>query len=121
MYAAAKWALYFCQHVLCRVLQLALEDFGLAAGDAAGQFLEDNRLAPDLAAGRSIVAPYVDNGNIMAWERRDADKIRDCVVDVLRRCGLAHRVECSGDSVWDVIGIRLNMPRRILSSKPARM
>lgn len=55
--------------VRCRwagVLQLALGDYGLTAGDAAGQFLEDNRPAPDLAAGLPIVASYADNGNIMA-------------------------------------------------------
>ena len=122
--AFCQWAestLYFCQLVLGRVLQLALEHFGLAADDAPSKFLEDNRSAPDLAAGRPIDAPRVDNGNILARGRQDADKIRERVVDMLRRFGLAHRAECSGSGAWDVISVRLNMARKNLCRKPARM
>ena len=42
---------------------------GETRATVVGQFLEDKRPAPDLAAGRPIFAPYVDNGNILAWDR----------------------------------------------------
>ena len=87
---------FFCYSVAIRILVLASIAFGLSAEDAAGQVVVEGRRAPRLGKSRPVLAPYVDNLNVVLYDREDYVRFRDALRSVLTLFRLAFRFECEG-------------------------
>ena len=70
-----SWALYLCHSALTSaMLEAAVRFGGLSSHDeAAEQIVRDRAPAPLLRRGRPLLAPYVDNGNAIAWDREESN------------------------------------------------
>lgn len=83
--------------------------FGVPMDIAEAQVLLDRRSAPRLRAHLPVVAPYIDNANWIAADSSDLDRITQARADVLGSVGLKFRVEQSGVSRMDVIGLSVDL------------
>ena len=73
-----SWSLWLCQNALVDAMVASeVARTGQPRPDVEARVLVDHRPAPLLAPGKPILAPYVDNGIIIAWspdESRDANR-----------------------------------------------
>jgi hypothetical protein len=67
--------MYYCQQVLVAAMHLAGLRFGLSESSVGERFLVDNVTAPELGPGLPMFAPYVDNANVLVWDRRDGGEV----------------------------------------------
>ena len=116
----ASWSLYFCHAVIARAMVVAAQVLGLSGNDATHQLVIDGRPSPKLGPNRPILAPYVDNLNVVAWDQRDLDIYLRALCDILDRWKLSYRIECAGATRWNTLGIVLDAERRLVYNKPFR-
>ena len=94
---------------------------GLDVTEVAKHLVVDGAVAPLLELGRILLAPYVDNANVIA------STLDECRAYVHALCGLfdcwniSYRIECDGATTWGTIGVILDAGRRLVYSKATRM
>ena len=88
-----NWALYFCNEALSDAMRAVLRCVGLP------DILLGDRQQPPLFSKKSpLMAPYVDNGNIIAADFDQGKRCFDLLVGELRRRGLVLRDLVEGSS-----------------------
>ena len=115
------WALHFCHSVLSSAMVTSeCLRTGRCRDEVEMTVLHDKRPPPPLRPNAPILAPYVDNANIIAWDEDDATAAVLHLELHLASMGLAtHPAEVALE-VADVVGVRLDMKRRLIYNKPAR-
>ena len=111
-----SWALYFC-HAAC---QSACER-GLARCGLPAVSLADWTPAPFLSAHSAVVAPYVDNANVVAGSKAVASKVLEAVKLELEMLGLAMHDEMEPTQDMEMVGRHFDGKRRMLLPRWRRM
>ena len=114
------WSLFFCHSAATRILVLAAMSFGLTSEAAAEQVAVEGRPAPQLGKRTPLLAPYVDNLNIILYDREDYESFKSALASVLVLFGLAFRFECDGETAWTTLGVVLDVGQRVLYGRPLR-
>ena len=111
-----SWALYFCHSACQSACERALARCGLPAVS-----LGDWTPAPFLATHSAVVAPYVDNANVVAGSKSVATKVLDAVKLELELLGLAVHDEMVPTQDMEMVGRRFDGKRRMLLPRWRRM
>ena len=95
------------------MLEAAVRFGGLSSHDeAAEQIVRDRAPAPLLRRGRPLLAPYVDNGNAIAWDKEESIRFHHCLVDVLTERRFVLKDLFEADPRLDMVGVVFDGPRR---------
>ena len=113
------WALFLCHSALTHAMIDAVLRWGAVCDrdDAASLLLRDRAPAPTLERGRPLLAPYVDNGNVLAWSGDESQLAFDHLFAVLSERGFVLKDLVARERLFDMIGvtwvadIRLWVPR----------
>ena len=116
-----EYFFFFCHYVCTRCFLDTHRALGVPAAEAADLVLVDGRRGPDLRPGRPILAPYVDNFNVLAWGQSDLGIVLGAVCRWLDDAKLAYRTECPGSVVSDLVGLIVDMEQLFVTNKYDRM
>ena len=94
---------------------------GMSPCDAERQMVVDGRPPPVLGVGKPLLAPYVDNCNCICWDEQDCVQYLGLLESILQRYGLAYRVECSGASRFDTLGLTIDLQQQCIVNKASRL
>lgn len=83
------------------------------------QLLVDRRPPPELLPGRPVLAPYVDNGNLLCWSPSESHKVYQALAAEMRTRGLAFKGEFVGMREAECLGLHLD-GRRLFVAQPQR-
>ena len=110
------WALFFCHEALSQASLAAQRRLGWPA-----HLVSDKSPPPPLTRGTAVVAPYVDNGNIVGGSATASAALLAELVRELETIGFVcrDRVEPTQD-VYEMLGLILDRRRRVLRPKPSR-
>ncbi len=81
----------------------------------------DRQQGPWLASRAPVLAPYVDNVNMIALGPASGDKLFTAVLEELRRRRLVLRDLMYGEPVIEFLGMVLDRPRRLLRHSDKRL
>ncbi|CAK0829145.1 unnamed protein product, partial [Prorocentrum cordatum] len=87
---------------------------------AKAQLLRDGQPAPRLAKGRPVAAPYVDNGNLLCFDREDAAVFYASMVAVLSERGFTLRDNVECDANLDMVGFELQGAKFVWRQRRSR-
>ncbi|CAK0822447.1 unnamed protein product, partial [Prorocentrum cordatum] len=87
---------------------------------AKAQLLRDGQPAPRLAKGRPVAAPYVDNGNLLCFDREDAAAFYGSMVAVLSERGFTLRDNVECDANLDMVGFELQGAKFVWRQRRSR-
>ena len=101
------WALFLCHSSLTSAMIDSVLSWGQVTSrdDASTLLLRDRHPAPVIAPGRPILAPYVDNGNVLAWNSDDSQLAFDYLVEELGRKGFYLKDLVVRERLFDMIGV----------------
>lgn len=88
---------------------------GSTGQDVRLRVLHDGRKAPVVRKTFPVLAPYVDNANLLCWDEEDARDSLRALHEELDRRGFLYRNEEVASRQADVLGLRLERAREILS------
>jgi hypothetical protein len=111
-----SWSLYFCNECISSCMRAALTKHGLPP-----VLVGDRQQGPLLSRRGPVLAPYVDNVNLIAVGRQHGDALYEAVVSELRSRGLVLRDFVQGETVFDFLGLTLDGPRRVLRHSDKRL
>lgn len=102
-----SWALYFCHSLLTSAMLDAAVRFGGLADreEASRQLVRDRAVPPVFGPRRPLLAPYVDNGNAIAWNAQESVEFHGILVGILEDLGFELKDLISGDAVFDMVGV----------------
>ena len=110
-----SWALFFCHDAVSEAMKTALLRSGLPpvlVGDIQRPAYF-NRAAPALA-------PYVDNANVIAQNRKSGDRVFHFMVEELSKKGFVLRDEICATTRFEFLGMVLDGDRGVLHHTPRR-
>ncbi len=67
-----------------------------------------------------ILAPYVGNANVLAWDRSELDKVMATFQLLIRQAKIAYRVEVEGACSFDVVGRRVRLGATVVRNAARR-
>ena len=116
----SSWLLYFCHGLLTEAMlegearrhQKPREEFRY-------RLVQDRCEAPRLAAEFPILAPYVDNANLLFRGKRQAQEALSSLKKVLDEEGLRYREEFEAVSALESVGLVLDGPTLEIRNKPS--
>jgi hypothetical protein len=100
------WILYFCYSALTHAMVASeAAPRGISEELAATQVLRDRAIAPRVLRGRRVLAPYVDDGLIIGFDKDDAVEAEDALCQELEKRGLLYKVEWEGRREMEALGV----------------
>lgn len=117
------WSLWFCQDVLADTMVTAeSQRRGVSKEEVENtQLLVDRRPPPSLRPGRPILAPYVDNGNLICWSASESREVYQSLAAETRRRRLAFKDDFEGELEVQVLGLHLDGRRLLLRNRDVRV
>ncbi|CAK0870751.1 unnamed protein product [Prorocentrum cordatum] len=98
-------ALYICHSALTdAMVESLVRAMRCDSALAEAQLLRDGRPAPRLAKGKPVAAPYVDNGNLLCFDREDVSIFHESMATVLCESGFTLRGNVECDPNLDMVG-----------------
>ena len=88
---------------------------------AGRTLLQDRRRAPRLSWHAAVLAPYVDNTNLLCSGRRPGGRALLFLKQVLDEHGLKYREEFESVETLESVGLLLDGPSREIRNKPQRV
>ena len=117
-----SWAVFFCQDVLLQRCRRADALFlGLSGIPSCPRIVVDRSRVSPLAKGKVWWLPYVDNGNVWAWDQEDAKEALRCLALAFDEVGLRYKVECAACSRGECIGYDFDTAGRAVRNKASRI
>jgi hypothetical protein len=119
---AWAWSLWFCHESLVdAMVEAELSKTGRTMEEIREtQVLRDREPPPKLRSGRPILAPYVDDGNLIAWSVSEARDCYEQLLGVLHRRHFATKDLVNGERELTVIGLHFDARARIIRNKSSR-
>ncbi|CAK0838390.1 unnamed protein product [Prorocentrum cordatum] len=115
------WALFICHSALTdAMVESLVRVMRCDRGLAEAQLLRDGQPAPRLAKGRPVAAPYVDNGNLLCFDREDAAVFYGSMVAVLSERGFTLRDNVECDANLDMVGFELQGAKFVWRQRRSR-
>ena len=111
-----SWALFFCHSALQEAGKRALVSCGLPPVTLA-----DWEPSPKFTRSSAVVAPYVDNGNVIAGSPEVAEKVLGALVRELEDLGFKCHERVDPTPHFEMVGRVLDGERRCLRPKATRM
>ncbi|CAK0803468.1 unnamed protein product, partial [Prorocentrum cordatum] len=104
-----SWGLYICRSALTDGLIVAVGRMMACSREVAErQLARDGFPAPCLSKGRPVIAPYVDNGNVVRYDVADAKQVYKEMVSELVSRGFTLRDLVEFDEDLDMVGFVLS-------------
>lgn len=104
-----SWSLFLCQQVLEEQMILSeMGRTGQSRAEVGERVVRDRRPVGRVAPGLPLLAPYVDNANLLAWSPGDATSAVDALGLQLHCVGLVYRVEARGTKSLESVGLWVN-------------
>ena len=117
-----SWSLLFCHSLLTEgMLEAVSRSYGGCRADYRNRVLRDRQLAPKLSRRAPILAPYVDNGNMLCRGRKQGIECLRSLREVLDEEQLRYRDIFEAVPVLESVGLVLHGPERQVRNKPARV
>jgi len=111
-----SWALYVCHSALEACGRRSLQRLGMPP-----TCLGDRVPCPLFCRKLGLIAPYVDNGNVIAGSRATAQKIINSFKHELETLGFTLHEEVDPTQDFELVGRCLDGRRRLLHPRPRRM
>ena len=102
-------------------VMVALCRCGFTETQASAQFAWEGRPPPILLPGRCILAVYVDNCNIIAWCREDAERLRSNLCVIPDEWKLGYRIEFDGVPRCPMVGLVVSAREATLCNRSWRV
>ena len=92
-----SWSLWFCHSALREAMVVSeMKRVGESRAEVEARVVCDHGPSAKLAPRRPLLAPYVDNANIIAWTQADAIEAAEALASELTHRGFKFRVEALG-------------------------
>ena len=111
-----SWGLYFCHESLSECCRRAMH-----ATQPTVELLEDRRPPPRLSTNSAFVAPYVDNGNIIAGSQSAAKVLLTAVQHELSAVGFVYHEVVEPTRRLDLLGRTLDLELGTLRPSQKRL
>ena len=117
----ASWSLFFCHSIVTKGMLWAVGRMGLSDSEARDRLVVDGRPIGKPEKSKPLLAPYVDNGNAICYDREDAEIFSGFFCRYLQKHGIRFHVECVAAGAWNAVGLTLRLNLRWIHNKSARM
>ena len=111
-----SWALFFCHSALQEAGKRALRACGMPPTTLA-----DWEPSPPFSRSSAVVAPYVDNGNVIAVSPEVAQTVLEALIKELEDLGFVCHERTDPTPEFEMVGRCLDGARRCLRPKASRM
>lgn len=109
------WSLHFCNEAISHAMRVSLSRAGLPP-----ILLGDRQQAPFLHRQCPVMAPYVDNLNVLALDDSTGQKLFAILEEELSMKGFVVRDRVAGESRCEFLGMILEGEAGVLRHKPKR-
>ena len=117
-----SWSLFFCQSALTHAMIVSEAGrINRSYDDVSKQVVRDKQPVSRLGPARVLIAPYVDNANLIAWDWADAAGSFDALLVYLEAKGFVTRDHVRAAQSMIAIGLVFLGPERLLCNKSERV
>ena len=117
-----SWSLFFCHDLLSEaMLEGEARRLSTSRDALRSRLLQDCRKAPRRSRHAAVLAPYVDNANLLCFGRRQGKEALFFLKQVLDENGLKYREEYESVETLESVGLVLDGKTREIRNKPKRV